>query len=116
MPALLGMFGRTPNTFASAQQHLSPYIHTKSYRKRHTVRCAAQSGDAQRPLVVVGSVNADLVLQVSRLPDAGETMTADSLDTFPGGKVQHDVRRPQLACSDQHPLQPLTLGFCDVTY
>jgi ribokinase len=36
--------------------------------------------------VVVGSVNADLVLQVSRLPDAGETMTADSLDYFPGGK------------------------------
>ena len=41
----------------------------------------------QAPLVVVGSVNADLVLQVERLPKDGETLGAQSLDTFPGGKV-----------------------------
>ncbi len=39
-----------------------------------------------RPLVVVGSVNADLVLPIDRLPKPGETLAAASIDTFPGGK------------------------------
>ncbi|CAD7696483.1 unnamed protein product [Ostreobium quekettii] len=42
--------------------------------------------DRRGPLVVVGSVNADLVLQVDRVPAPGETIGAESLDTFPGGK------------------------------
>ena len=37
--------------------------------------------------MVVGSVNADLVLQVDRLPKEGETLGAHTLDTFPGGKA-----------------------------
>ena len=41
------------------------------------------------PLVVVGSINADLVLEVERLPKDGETMGASSLNTFPGGKVRY---------------------------
>ena len=40
-----------------------------------------------KPLVVVGSINADLVLEVERLPKDGETLGASSLNTFPGGKV-----------------------------
>lgn len=36
---------------------------------------------------MVGSVNADMVLQVERLPADGETLAAESLETFPGGKV-----------------------------
>ncbi|KAF8073119.1 hypothetical protein HT031_000780 [Scenedesmus sp. PABB004] len=39
-----------------------------------------------QPLVVVGSVNADLVLRVERLPAPGETIGAASLELFPGGK------------------------------
>ena len=35
---------------------------------------------------MVGSLNADLVLRVARFPAPGETLTADSLDSFPGGK------------------------------
>lgn len=51
------------------------------------MHCQAHaSGDAQRPIVVVGSINADLVLEVSRMPDAGETLEASSLNYFPGGK------------------------------
>ena len=38
------------------------------------------------PLYVVGSLNADLVLRVARLPAPGETLAASSLATFPGGK------------------------------
>lgn len=40
-----------------------------------------------KPLVVVGSVNADLVLEVDRLPADGETLGAKTLNTFPGGKA-----------------------------
>lgn len=100
MPALLGVPGQIVPTLLSAQQYLSPCTHARLCRSRHAVRCGARSGDAQQPLVVVGSVNADLVLQVSRLPDAGETMTADSLDYFPGGKVQHAGHRPNQHVAD----------------
>ena len=37
-------------------------------------------------VVVVGSVNLDLVATVDRLPGAGETVTGASLDRYPGGK------------------------------
>jgi hypothetical protein len=48
---------------------------------------AAQAGtEARPPLVVVGSVNADLVLAVERLPKPGETLGASSLAFYPGGK------------------------------
>ena len=39
------------------------------------------------PLIVVGSVNADLVVQIDRLPKPGETLAASTLETFPGGKA-----------------------------
>jgi hypothetical protein len=53
---------------------------------------AASAGQPPPPLVVVGSVNADLVLQVERLPKDGETLGAQSLNTFPGGKVAAAMR------------------------
>ncbi|GAA2646096.1 ribokinase [Nonomuraea recticatena] len=37
-------------------------------------------------VVVVGSVNADLVVRVGRRPAPGETVMGSDLDTFPGGK------------------------------
>lgn len=37
-------------------------------------------------IVVVGSINLDLVARVDRLPRPGETVTADSLVSFHGGK------------------------------
>ena len=37
-------------------------------------------------VVVIGSVNLDLSATVSRLPEAGETVTGASLSHFPGGK------------------------------
>ena len=39
-----------------------------------------------RPIVVVGSLNMDLVYQVARLPRPGETLAATSLEQIPGGK------------------------------
>lgn len=38
------------------------------------------------PLVVVGSVNADIYVEVERIPIEGETIAATSGQTFPGGK------------------------------
>ncbi len=51
-----------------------------------TTTLAAMSSAAQKPLVVVGSVNADLLLE-SRLPAPGETISATGGGvTIPGGK------------------------------
>lgn len=41
---------------------------------------------AKKPLVVVGSVNADLVIEVDRLPKPGETLSGSSMNVYPGGK------------------------------
>ncbi|CAM6036804.1 unnamed protein product [Sphagnum compactum] len=38
------------------------------------------------PLVVIGSINADIYVEVERLPHEGETIAARSGQTFPGGK------------------------------
>ncbi len=42
--------------------------------------------DYKRNIVVVGSLNADLVQQLQRLPVPGETLTGGELRIFPGGK------------------------------
>ncbi|HZL35081.1 MAG TPA: ribokinase [Tepidisphaeraceae bacterium] len=39
-----------------------------------------------RPIVVIGSVNMDLVLRARRIPAPGETLLGDSFMTVPGGK------------------------------
>ncbi len=39
-----------------------------------------------KPLVVVGSINADLVLEVPRLPKPGETLSSSTMNVYPGGK------------------------------
>ncbi|MBS0447927.1 MAG: ribokinase [Proteobacteria bacterium] len=39
-----------------------------------------------RPVVVIGSLNMDLVVRVPRMPAAGETLTGDGYATAPGGK------------------------------
>jgi ribokinase len=37
-------------------------------------------------ILVIGSLNADLVVRVPRFPQPGETISGDDLQTFPGGK------------------------------
>lgn len=40
----------------------------------------------RRPIVVVGSINADLVAKVERLPRSGETVLSSNFQIHPGGK------------------------------
>jgi ribokinase len=40
----------------------------------------------KKPIVVVGSINADLVATVEHIPQAGETITGRSFQVHPGGK------------------------------
>ncbi len=55
--------------------------------RRLQIRAESVSHDKDnKSLVVVGSINADMVLQVERMPEEGETLAASSLQTFPGGK------------------------------
>lgn len=61
-------------------------------RKRHcrshvVVARAERVEPANKPLVVVGSLNVDTVLSVQRIPKGGETLIADDLAIYPGGKA-----------------------------
>lgn len=40
----------------------------------------------QKPIVVVGSINLDLVVSALRIPNIGETIIGDNFNTFSGGK------------------------------
>lgn len=42
--------------------------------------------EGQRPIVVVGSINMDLVSRVPHIPRAGETVTGHDFKMYPGGK------------------------------
>lgn len=47
---------------------------------------ANSPGQSSALIVVVGSINMDLVARMSRLPKPGETVTGESFQTIPGGK------------------------------
>lgn len=53
-------------------------------------------------LVVVGSVNADMVLEVERLPADGETLGAKTLNTFPGGKARRQCTAQSRKLAESH--------------
>src|SRR5688500_15000721 len=40
----------------------------------------------RRPIVVIGSINMDLVCRTQRIPSAGETILGSDFVTIPGGK------------------------------
>jgi hypothetical protein len=67
-------------------------------------------------LAVAGSVNADLVFSLQRVPKAGETLAARSLTVHPGGKVGEMVlpaaaaRLPPTHCLCRHWLLTPTRG------
>lgn len=93
MRASMPGMDRKPPTAAHVKALRRRHSHSRCRRFAAPIRCSQQQGGAQRPLVVVGSINADLVLQVNRLPEAGETMEAGSLNYFPGGKVRPQHRQ-----------------------
>ncbi|PNH07921.1 Ribokinase [Tetrabaena socialis] len=72
---------------ASRRLHLNTKARVSSRRVvAISPRAALTDSMVQKPLVVVGSVNADLVLPIERLPRPGETLAAASIETVPGGK------------------------------
>lgn len=53
----------------------------------------------QKPVVVVGSINADLVCQVARIPSPGETLLGSGFRIYPGGKgANQAVAAARLGC------------------
>lgn len=67
----------------------------RSRPRRYTNATSIRADAHTKPLVVVGSVNADMMLQVDRFPKPGETLSAKSMTTSAGGKVL----QVQLFCS-----------------
>lgn len=51
-------------------------------------------------IVVLGSINVDLVARVTRLPGAGETLLARSFETLPGGKGANQALAARRAGAD----------------
>lgn len=58
----------------------------RSGPRRCTIAACIVANFHNKPLVVVGSVNADMMLQVDRFPKPGETLSATSMTTSAGGK------------------------------
>jgi len=51
-------------------------------------------------IMVVGSINVDLVFSTSRLPSAGETLTGAKLAELPGGKGANQALAARLLGAD----------------
>ncbi|XP_020598583.1 uncharacterized protein LOC110038156, partial [Phalaenopsis equestris] len=51
-----------------------------------TLSTSDLSADINKPVVVVGSANADIYVEIDRLPKEGETVAARDGQTLPGGK------------------------------
>lgn len=58
----------------------SPFI-----KERKSINCSPGETEGER-IVVVGSMNMDITIEVSRIPLTGETQLAEKVYTFPGGK------------------------------
>lgn len=54
-----------------------------SFVRRDSVK---KHGTPKHKIVIVGSINMDITLKVSRLPHSGETVLASALSSWPGGK------------------------------
>ncbi|KAL8507761.1 hypothetical protein ACS0TY_018342 [Phlomoides rotata] len=66
----------------------SPHFAPPISRKPNPFSCIslASSSDNGPPLVVVGSANADIYVEIERLPKEGETVSAKNGQTLAGGK------------------------------
>ncbi|KAL4095442.1 hypothetical protein PRIC1_008816 [Phytophthora ramorum] len=61
---------------------------------------------ARKHVLVIGSVNADIVVEISRLPVRGETLSASKSDTgkfFPGGKGSNQAAAAGRILGTNHP-------------
>lgn len=88
MVAFFELGGRQPCVFFQFFMSVVPLVITSLALVKPSSRLAMSTvGGGVRPIVVVGSINADVYLEVPRVPAPGETLiaTADPR-VFPGGK------------------------------
>lgn len=73
---------------STANKTPSPNFCPPISKKANRFSCfpLASSGDNGPPLVVVGSANADIYVEIERLPKEGETVSAKNGQTLAGGK------------------------------
>lgn len=78
----------TSNTTSSTQVSFPSKFNNVHFNQRNAFPSFALNSAAsdQAPLVVVGSANADVYVEIDRLPKEGETIAAKSGQTLAGGK------------------------------
>jgi ribokinase len=69
---------RTPSATDVPTVEVEPETHPRASRD--------DAGDPRPAIVVVGSINMDMVVRTPRMPQPGQTVLGDSFDTNPGGK------------------------------
>ncbi|KAK7244073.1 hypothetical protein RIF29_38891 [Crotalaria pallida] len=74
------------NTFITANPTQSLSFRNARNRKLPLLCFSANPSSSPPPLVVVGSANADIYVEIERLPKEGETVTAKTGQTLAGGK------------------------------
>jgi ribokinase len=62
------------------------WLRSSNRNPQHVQQKGRASLSAQRPIVVVGSINLDLVGRAERIPTPGETLLGKDFATHPGGK------------------------------
>ncbi|CAH9143219.1 unnamed protein product [Cuscuta epithymum] len=68
---------------------IKPNPSSRKHNKKLSICCLSVKSEPpieKKPLVVVGSANADIYVEIDRLPQEGETISAKSGQTLAGGK------------------------------
>lgn len=75
-----------------------PTTHISFASKSFASPLLSVSASSEKPVVVVGSANADIYVEIDRLPKEGETVSARSGETLAGGKGANQACCGALLC------------------
>lgn len=81
-----GSLGKPPSPVQQFQSYINNPCQSKSLFSSLSLNASSSPQATALPLVVVGSANADIYVEIDRLPKEGETVSAKNGQTLAGGK------------------------------